>query len=294
MNKNRNALKILALLLALVVATMSFACTVKEPVPEGEEPVAAPEEPVVAADDSLQKVLDSGKLVIAIESAWQPYCYMEEGTETLVGLDVDIYKAICAELGVEPEWFTSSSFDSLVAALDSGRVDVLFQSSIDSESTKYIFTSPFLYERKALSVAVENTEINSFEDIKGKLCANALGGSNAQVATEYGAELTKATTPEGMLLITQGRADCNIEDSVALGVYLEQNPEMAAKVKQVDYWEDEVTSYKAIRMLKGKDTLCEKLTEIIDKLVADGTFYEIIVKWAGEDVAKGMPLYADK
>lgn len=277
----KRVVKLLAVAMSLVVLLGCFACT-----PQNQTDEAT-------GDGSLQKVLDAGKLVIAIESSWQPYCYMEEGTENMVGLDVDIYKAICAELGVEPEWFTSSSFDSLVAALDSGRVDVLFQSSIDPESSKYIFTSPFLYERKALSVSIDNTDINSMEDIAGKLCANALGGSNAEVATQYGAELTKATLSEAMLLLTQGRAGCQIEDSIALGVYLAQNPDMAAKVKQVDYWENETTSYKAARMLKGKDSLCERLSEIIDKLVADGTFYDIIVKWAGEEVAQGMPLYAE-
>lgn len=63
---------------------------------------AVPGTEAPAADDSLQKVLDAGKLTIAAEGNWVPYVYNEDGTGELTGFEVDIAKEICSRLGVEP------------------------------------------------------------------------------------------------------------------------------------------------------------------------------------------------
>ncbi len=48
--------------------------------------------------DSIQK---SGKLVVALEGAWQPWSY-HDASDTLVGYDVEVSRAIAEKLGVEP------------------------------------------------------------------------------------------------------------------------------------------------------------------------------------------------
>ena len=72
---------------------------------------AVPGTEAPAADDSLQKVLDAGKLTIAAEGNWVPYVYNEDGTGELTGFEVDIAKEICSRLGVEPDFQISSSWD---------------------------------------------------------------------------------------------------------------------------------------------------------------------------------------
>ena len=49
--------------------------------------------------DSIQK---NGKLVVALEGAWQPWSY-HDSSDTLVGYDVEGSRAIAEKLGVEPE-----------------------------------------------------------------------------------------------------------------------------------------------------------------------------------------------
>ena len=62
--------------------------------------------------DSIQK---SGKLVVALEGAWQPWSY-HDSSDTLVGYDVEVSRAIAEKLGVEPE-YVESDWDSLFAGL---------------------------------------------------------------------------------------------------------------------------------------------------------------------------------
>ena len=70
--------------------------------------------------DSIQK---SGKLVVALEGAWQPWSY-HDASDTLVGYDVEVSRAIAEKLGVEPE-YVESDWDSLFAGLDAGRYDIV-------------------------------------------------------------------------------------------------------------------------------------------------------------------------
>ena len=51
--------------------------------------------------DQLAAIQASGKLIVALEGAWQPWSYHDE-SDTLVGYDVEVSRAIAEKLGVEP------------------------------------------------------------------------------------------------------------------------------------------------------------------------------------------------
>ena len=76
-----------------------------------------------SAADQLAAVQASGKLIVALEGAWQPWSYHDE-SDTLVGYDVEVSRAIAEKLGVEPE-YVESDWDSLFAGLDAGRYDIV-------------------------------------------------------------------------------------------------------------------------------------------------------------------------
>ena len=51
------------------------------------------------AADQLAAIQANGKLVVALEGAWQPWSYHDE-SDTLVGYDVEVSRAIAEKLGV--------------------------------------------------------------------------------------------------------------------------------------------------------------------------------------------------
>ena len=61
--------------------------------------------------DQLAAIQASGKLIVALEGAWQPWSYHDE-SDTLVGYDVEVSRAIAEKLGVEPE-FVESDWDKI-------------------------------------------------------------------------------------------------------------------------------------------------------------------------------------
>ena len=80
-----------------------------------------------AASDQLSSIQSSGKLIVALEGAWQPWSFHDE-SDTLVGYDVEVSRAIAEKLGVEPE-YVESDWDSLFAGLDAGRYDKIGRAS---------------------------------------------------------------------------------------------------------------------------------------------------------------------
>ena len=121
-----------------------------------------------AAANKLEAIQSNGKLVIALEGAWQPWSFHDE-SDTLVGYDVEVSRAIAEKLGVEPE-YVESDWDSLFAGLDAGRYDLVCNGvEVTEERAKtYDFTTPYGYIHTALAVRKDNEDIKSFEDLAGK------------------------------------------------------------------------------------------------------------------------------
>ena len=136
------------------------------------------------AADQLAAIQTNGKLVVALEGAWQPWSYHDE-SDTLVGYDVEVSRAIAEKLGVEPE-YVESDWDSLFAGLDAGRYDMVCNGVevTDERALTYDFTTPYGYIHTALAVKKDNDTIQTFEDLKGKTTANSLASTYMELAEE--------------------------------------------------------------------------------------------------------------
>ena len=231
--------------------------------------------------DSIQK---SGKLVVALEGAWQPWSY-HDSSDTLVGYDVEVSRAIAEKLGVEPE-YVESDWDSLFAGLDAGRYDLVCNGvEVTEERAKtYDFTTPYGYIHTALAVRKDNEDIHSFEDLKGKTTANSLASTYMELAESYGATVQGIDTLEETIqLLTAGRIDATLNANVSFYDYLNVHPDADFKIVA----QTEEASHVAIPLRKGdaSATLLEAINNAIDELRADGTLKELSEKYFGQDIS---------
>ena len=236
-----------------------------------------------AAGDQLSNIQSSGKLIVALEGAWQPWSYHDE-SDTLVGYDVEVSRAIAEKLGVEPE-YVESDWDSLFAGLDAGRYDMVCNGvEVTEERAKtYAFTTPYGYIHTALAVRKDNTDITSFEDLKGKTTANSLASTYMELAESYGATVQGIDTLEETIqLLTAGRIDATLNANVSFYDYLNVHPD--ADFKLVAQTED--ASHVAIPIVKSEDSsFLDALNSAIDELRADGTLKELGEKYFGQDIS---------
>ncbi len=233
--------------------------------------------------DLLAQIKEKGVMTVATEGDWSPYTYHDEKTNELVGFDVELGKLIAEKLGVEVE-FKETDWDSILAGVQSGTFDLGINGITysDKRAESFNFSEPYLYDQTVLIVLESNTDINSFEDIKGKVNTNSPGSSYAEMAEEYGATNSYITTfSDTIQLLTRGDADCTINSLSVYNDYIREKGDNAG-IKIVDETEPEKTVI-ASKKDDSTNTLIEEVNKILDELREDGTLAELSNKYFGYD-----------
>lgn len=241
-------------------------------------------ETAAAGEDQLAQIKEKGEIVVAMEGTWSPWTYHDENDE-LVGYDVEVAKAIAGKLGVETT-FVEGEWDGLFAGMDAGRYDIVVNGVdiTEERAQKYDFTEPYAYNRTAIIVTKDNDEINSFEDLNGKNTANTISSTYAELAEQYGANVTGVDDlNQTFELLLSGRIDATLNAELTYYDYLKAHPD--ANVKIAALTED--ASEVAIPLRKGaaSDNLRAAINQALDELRADGTLSELSVKYFGSDVS---------
>lgn len=238
-----------------------------------------------ASGDHLERILESGKIVIAMEGQWAPWTYHDESGD-LVGYDTEVGKAIAEKLGVQAE-FVEGEWDGLFTGLDGGRYDVIINGvEITEERTnKYDFATPYAYIKTALVVSNDNTDIKSFDDLNGKKTSNSLGSTYADMALDKGADVQNVDTlSETIDMVTSGRVDATLNAEVSFYDYLTEHPDAPINIVALTDEASEV----AIPLVKGEDNASLKaaIDEAVEELSKDGTLTELSNKYFGSDISQ--------
>ena len=235
--------------------------------------------------DLLAQIQERGEIVIAMEGTWAPWTYHDE-SGTLVGFDVEVGQQIAQALGVEAT-FVEGECDGLLAGLDAGRYDIMINGVdiTEERSDAYDFSEPYAYNRTAVIVSADNTDITSMEDLAGKHTANTISSTYAEVAEGYGAEVTGVDDlNQTFELLLSGRIDATLNAEVTYYDYMEAHPDANIKIACLD---PEATQV-AIPFRKGEETA--SLREAVNQALADmresGALSELSEKYFGTDITQ--------
>ncbi len=231
--------------------------------------------------DLLAEIQEEGTLRVGTEGTYPPFTFHDASGE-LTGFDVEIAREVGDRLGVEVE-FSETQWDAIFAGLDAGRFDMVAnQVGINDERKEsYDFSDPYITSTAVLVVGEDNSEIQSFEDLDGKLSAQSLTSNYAETAKSFGAELEGVEGfNQAIELLNSGRVDATVNDNLTVLDFQQQRPD--AKIKVVDESDDAAKS--ALLFRKGNETLVEEANKALADMIEDGTYEEISNKWFGENV----------
>ena len=207
-----------AVLAAAFCAGMLSACS-----PE-DKPENAPKAGNEAAvQDLLSQIKARGTITIAMEGTWSPWTYHDKDGK-LTGFDVALGQKIADKIGVKAN-FVEGKWDGLLAGLDAGRYDLMINGvGITKERAQaYSFSEPYAYDRVAVIVNGDRTDIRTMQDLRGKTTANTISSTYAETAERYGARVTGVDDlNQTFELLRAGNklADCGTLSAVGAGKIL--------------------------------------------------------------------------
>ena len=270
--------------LAVAIGLLIWSLTrpAEEAKPEATEAPAQSEE----AKDLLAQIKARGKIIIAMEGAWQPWTYHDADGQ-LTGFDVEVGKLVAEGLGVEAE-FMETAWDGILAGVDAGRFDIALNGVGFTEKRQeaYDFSDIYVYSQMVMVVRDDNEDIRTLADLKGRKTANSPNSTYATVAQNNGAEVTYVDTlGETMELLTQGRVDATLNDKDSVESYLQEHPEAKIKIALTVAGEP-----VAIPLKKGAetDTLEAELNRILSEARKDGRLAALSEKYFGVDLTKPL------
>ena len=234
------------------------------------------------AGANLDAIKQAGVLKVGTEGPYAPFTYHDESGK-LVGFDVEIAEAIANKLGVKVE-FVEGKWDGLIAGLDAKRyVTVINEVGItEKRKAKFAFSDPYIASRAVLIVKEDNSDIKDFKDLKGKKAAQSLTSNFADIAKSNGAELVGTDGfDQSIALVTQGRADATINDSLSFFDF--KKKQAASPVKIVAQEAD--ASYSGVILRKGDQDLVDAINKALRDITADGTYKKISDTYFGQDVS---------
>ncbi|MGM9522545.1 MAG: transporter substrate-binding domain-containing protein [Oscillospiraceae bacterium] len=91
------------------------------------------------------------RVTVAVDPTFRPYAFYDENGE-LAGLEIDLIRAVCSELGLSAE-LTPVASDKLLYMAESGKVSfAVGRIVLDDENTAILFTQPYVRSTQLLIV----------------------------------------------------------------------------------------------------------------------------------------------
>ncbi len=252
--------KIIALLLCVVMATVVFAACGNN-----------------NADNGTKTWL------IATDKGFSPFEFEDENGN-IVGIDMDVLKAIAEDQGFEYE-IQYVGWDAAIAACQAGQADGMIAGATITEERKnngWIFSEGYYDATQGLAVA-KDSAITGFADLKGKKIAVKNGTISNEYAEsikdEYGFEVvTFSTSPDMYLAVTGGQVDGCLDDTPILKYNIKIGE---LDMKFVDGTENEPAQYGAAIFDAGNQEFIDMFNEGLKNIKANGKYDEILAKYLG-------------
>jgi len=234
------------------------------------------------SDGSLQKILNSGRLVLGVDANFPPMSFVEED-EDIVGFDVDMFREVCKRLGVELIR-RSIDWDDKEKELNGGTIDCIGSMSVTPESAREMnLSEPYIKETLTF-VVPGNSSARWLRDLKGRKIG-VQAGSTTQEALEK-LDIYKDITPvlfdDNLTILRQlktGDLDAGLVDSVAAYYFIYSSSERYFFLPE-NLGEEKF----AIGFRKNDKELRNRVQEILSEMKADGSLGKISKKCFGSDI----------
>ena len=217
-------------------------------------------------------------LTMATNASFPPYEYWDG--DQMVGIDVEIAEAVCAEMGYELDKL-DMDFNAIINAVTSGKADFGMAGMTVTEERQQSVAFSISYATGVQSIIVkEGSPITSYDDLAAEGATYKVG---VQMATtghiyaedEFGVERVVLfdNGNDATMALKNGKVDCVIIDNEPAKAYVAANEGLV--ILDSAY----AVEYYAACFAKGNTELVEKFNAALQTLIDNGTVAEIVGKY---------------
>lgn len=221
--------------------------------------------------DPLERIRARGRLIVATEAEFKPFEHVT-ATGEIVGFDVDLVRAIAADLGVALE-LRNVRFESIIDELISGKADLIASGmTVTPERARSVlFSEPYFFTKTCLLVNVRlREEVRSVADLdrEGRTIAvkeSTTGAATAAKRCPRARLISHKTENAAALDVAEGRADAFLYDLSSVREHQRQHPETTFRLEEAVTFEP-----YALAVHPEEPALKARVDAVLRALRADG------------------------
>ena len=226
---------------------------------------------------------ESNVLTMATEATFEPYEYYDG--EEIVGIDVEIAKAIAEKLGKELE-VIDIEFDAIVSSVQAGKYDMgMAGLTVTDERKQQVNFSDSYANGVQVIIVKEGSPITSVDDLFVEGNNYVVGVQSGTTAFIYatgdiedaglGTVKSFQKNTDTATALVNDQIDCIIIDNEPAKKIVENNAGL--KILDTEYSNEEY----AIAINKDNIQLYTEVNEALAQLIQDGTVADILAKYIG-------------
>src|SRR5258707_11317717 len=230
------------------------------------------------------EILKQGSIRVAIVPNYPPMEFRDPATNALTGFDVELGEALGRKLGVKIAW-QETSFDQMMPAIATGRVDAILSGMTDLKSRQD--TATFVdYLRNGPRFFIQQSRAAEFRDAMA-LCGKTVGASRrtsfpkliaAWSDAHCGGDPIKFVGTEGSAdartQLKQGRLDAAGPGGETLPHMMEPEPGAHIPIRAVF-----AVQFPGLALSVKEKAPHPPALEALDPLIADGSYRALLAKW---------------
>ncbi|CAC9100583.1 extracellular glutamine-binding protein [Staphylococcus aureus] len=227
-------------------------------------------------DQTWEKIKERGELRVGLSADYAPmeFEHTVNGKTEYAGVDIDLAKKIAKDNNLKLK-IVNMSFDSLLGALKTGKIDIIISgmTSTPERKKQVDFSDSYMMTKNIM--LVKKDKVNEYKDIKdfNNKKVGAQKGTEqekiAQTEIENSSITSLSRLPDVILALKSGKVEGAVVEKPVAEAYLKQNPKLG--ISNVKFNEEEKDTVIAVPKDSPKllSQINKTIKEVKDKGLID-------------------------
>ncbi|AUG74191.1 ABC transporter permease subunit [Staphylococcus aureus] len=227
-------------------------------------------------DQTWEKIKERGELRVGLSADYAPmeFEHTVNGKTEYAGVDIDLAKKIAKDNNLKLK-IVNMSFDSLLGALKTGKIDIIISGMTSTPERKKQVDFSDSYMMTKNNMLVKKDKVNEYKDIKdfNNKKVGAQKGTEqekiAQTEIENASITSLSRLPDVILALKSGKVEGAVVEKPVAEAYLKQNPKLG--ISNVKFNEEEKDTVIAVPKDSPKllSQINKTIKEVKDKGLID-------------------------